>query len=146
MADSLSEEKRFQILGEVTFLLSASPLHQKALIGSIGKNIIPPLELNQLRIYKKGSYPVGFVSWAYFSDEIEARFISTPTELEMPDWKSGDNLFFIEFVAPFGHAKSIIKDLTTNIFPDRIAKSLRFKEFGRPPKLHQFHGKRVVRP
>lgn len=141
-----SEAKKFQLLGEITFLLTASPLHQKAYVGKIRQNIFPPLELNQFRIYRTQNQPVGFVAWAYLSDEIEQQFIAGPMELQPEDWKSGDNLFFIEFIAPFGHTRQILRDLTTNIFPDRVAKSLRFKKFGKPPKLCRFHGKAALRP
>lgn len=145
MSNHLSTRTKFQLLGEITFLLSASPLHQNAAIGKISQNIWTPLELNQFRIYRKRDNPVGFVSWAYLSDELEQQYIAGPTELKLEDWRSGNNLFFIEFIAPFGHTRQIIQDLTTHIFPDRTAKSLRFRELGQPPKLYRFHGKTALR-
>lgn len=135
MQTDLSQFMKFQLLGEVTFLLSASPLHQQAYISNVTGNILPAIELNQFRIYRKQDYPVGFVAWAYFSDETEQRFITGPMQLQPEDWRSGSNLFFVEFVAPFGHTRQIVQDLTRNIFPGRVAKSLRFKELGKPPRL-----------
>ena len=48
------------------------------------------------------------------------------TKLE--DWKSGDNGWIIDFIAPFGHAKQIIKDLRNNIFKGKQGKALRFNK------------------
>ncbi|RMD68127.1 MAG: toxin-activating lysine-acyltransferase, partial [Cyanobacteria bacterium J149] len=39
--------------------------------------------------------------------------------------KSGENLYILYFIAPFGHAKKISQDLKNNIFPYRIVKGLR---------------------
>lgn len=138
MQTDISQSMKFQLLGEVTFLLSASPLHRQAAIGDVTRNILPAIELNQFRIYRKKDNPVGFVAWAYFSEEVEQRFTAGPTELKLRDWRSGSNLFFVEFVAPFGHTRQVVQDLTINVFPGRVAKSLRSKELGKPPRLSRW--------
>lgn len=140
MINRLTEAKKFQILGEVTSLMMASSLHENYRIRDVNNNIIPALQLNQFRIYKIGNKPIGFVSWAYLSDDIENKFTSEPIFLELEDWHSGDNLFFMDFMAPFGHARQIIQDLRDNIFQNyQIAKALRFKEIGNLKKVAKYY-------
>lgn len=128
-------DEKLHLMGEILYLMSASSVHKYFRVVDITNNILPAIELNQYRIYRNSSRPVGFVSWAYFSDELEKKYTNYPTILKLEEWKSGNNLFLIDFIAPFGHAKKIIRDLKDNIFPDRTsAKGLRFKE---PGKLHK---------
>lgn len=144
--DKLPVEKKLQLIGEVAILMMDSSIHKHYRVGDISNIIIPALHLNQFRIYRTGAQPVGFVSWAYLSDEIEKKYTSSPMLLKLPDWRSGNNLFFIDFIAPFGHAKKIIQDLKINIFPDKlVAKALRFKEVGNFQKVATYYGKNILR-
>ena len=146
LLDKLPIEKKLKLIGEVAILMMDSSIHKHYRVGDISNVIIPALHLNQFRIYRIGHQPVGFVSWAYLSDEIEKKYTSSPMLLELLDWRSGNNLFFIDFIAPFGHARKIIQDLKINIFPDKIvAKALRFKQVGKLQKVATYYGKNVSR-
>ncbi len=123
-----NQDKKLKLIGEVIYLMSASSIHKYFQVIDINNYILPAINLNQFRIYHNSTRPVGFVTWAYFSDEVEKKFISGPTILKLEEWQSGDNFFFIDFIAPFGHAQKIIQDLRDNIFPDGVGKALRFKE------------------
>lgn len=103
MLNDLPNNNQFQILGEVTYLMSASSIHKYFWVIDINNSMLPAIELNQYRIYDNKNRPIGFVSWAYLSNEIEEKYISSPTILKLEDWKSGDNWFFVDFIAPFGH-------------------------------------------
>ena len=72
-----------------------------------------------LYTYKKNQIPIGFVSWAFFSESIAQKYKQGNYHLTYDDWTSGDQLWFIDFIAPYGNIRSIVKDLKTNVFPDK---------------------------
>jgi cytolysin-activating lysine-acyltransferase len=51
--------------------------------------------------------PIGVVLWAMVSDEVAARLSEGTTKLRPQDWKSGDKLWVVEVIAPFGGAEEI---------------------------------------
>lgn len=127
-ASLLSVQQRLQLIGSITHLMMSSQLHSKYEIVDIADRFVPALIHNQFRYYEINGNPIGFVNWAWLSDEVEEKY-SSEYELELSEWSSGSNLWFLEFIAPFGHASLIIKDLRKNIFPKGTrAKSLRLKD------------------
>ncbi|MCI4649477.1 toxin-activating lysine-acyltransferase [Phaeodactylibacter sp.] len=143
--NKLPPEKLNLLIGEVTSLLMLSKVHRKMQIRDISDIVLPPVHLNQFRIYRNSKEePIGLVTWGWFSDEIEKKYLSGDVVLTFGEWNSGKNLFFTDFIAPFGHAKKIFKDLTHNIFPDETAKTLRFDDHGKHRKnVIHLYGKNV---
>ncbi len=134
-----------QLIGEVTYLLLASKLHSEYQINDVGAVFLPPIHLNQFRIYRSKGRPLGLVTWARLTDEVEAKYLSGEYNLQPKDWNSGTQLWCIDFVAPFGHAKEILKDLRTNIFPNEVGKAVRIDKAGRPRGIMKLHGVNRVR-
>ncbi|PPU94330.1 toxin-activating lysine-acyltransferase [Xanthomonas albilineans] len=53
---------------------------------------------------------VAYATWAYLSPEIASRRWSCdPPYLHMSEWNEGNELWLIDFVAPFGNAKELGK-------------------------------------
>lgn len=46
------------------------------------------------------------------------------TKLRPQDWKSGDTLWVVEVIAPFGGAEEMVKDLKEKVFPEREIRFL----------------------
>jgi cytolysin-activating lysine-acyltransferase len=139
-------KEKFRLLGEVSMLMMQSQLHCSYFIGDMYECILPPIDLNQFRIYyKKGGYPIGFVCWAFLSEDKEQAYLKGEYSVQIADWNSGDKLIFTEFIAPFGNVKNIIKDLTYNIFPNKIGKSVKMKQKRKIESIKTFYGKNVKR-
>jgi cytolysin-activating lysine-acyltransferase len=137
----LPKQKRYELLGEIASLLLASKLHRKYLINDIGAVFLPPIHLNQFRIYKnKEGDPIALLTWAFFSKEIEEKYLTKKYLLRPEDWKSGDRLWSIDFLAPFGHMKMVSKDLRNNVFPDAHGKSVRITEDGEIKGIYDWYG------
>lgn len=137
----IANVERYKLIGEITSLMLASNVHRRYLIDDIGAMFLPAIHLNQFRIYKnKNGDPVGLITWAFLSNEIEEQFQKGKRNLKLDDWKSGNNGWVIDFIAPFGHTKQIIKDLRDNIFPDKQGKALRINNDGTIRGIWQFHG------
>lgn len=128
---ALSSQQRLQLIGSITHLMISSPLHRKYKIASIPERFIPSLIHNQFRYYEIDGNPIGFVNWAWLTDEVEEKFMTTQYVLNLDEWQGGNNLWFPEFIAPFGHARLIIQDLRRNIFPKGTpAKSFKINPDG----------------
>lgn len=128
---SFSAQQRLQLIGSITHLMISSPLHRKYQISDITERFIPSLIHNQFRFYEIEGTPIGFVNWAWLSDEVEQKFITGKYILNVDEWLGGNNLWFPEFIAPFGHARFIVKDLRNNILPKGTpAKSFKIRPDG----------------
>lgn len=125
----MSPEKRFKIIGEVASLMIASDLHIDYRMADIRDIFAPAIDCNQFRIYhNQNGFPVGFVAWAFLSDEIDKLYAEGKYKIKPTDWNSGNNGWIIELIAPFGHGKKIISELRNEIFPDKIGKALTFSK------------------
>ncbi len=61
--------------------------------------------------------------------------------LTQEELTSGDRLYFLDFVAPYGHAKQVARHLRTDVFPNETGTSVRFTENAKAPmKILKFHG------
>ena len=128
---SFSAQQRLQMIGVITHLMMSSPLHRRYNIADIAERFVPALIHNQFRYYEINGNPIGFVNWAWLSDEVEQKFMTGKYVLQLDEWFGGDNLWFPEFIAPFGHARLIVKDLRTNILPKgTLAKSFKIRPDG----------------
>ena len=132
------------ILGEVVWLLSYSQLHRDWPIGSIQQWIVPALLHNQFRIYRRAGKPKGFVSWAWMSKSVEEAYVLDTSSLRPVDWKSGERFWIIDFVAPFGDAKDIARDLKHKVFPDGVGRYLRIKPGSDTMHIRYIHGANAV--
>jgi len=141
LLSKLPANEKFKLLGEVTMLLMQSKLHCSYFLLDIYSAILPPIDLNQFRIYrKKDGDPVGFVCWAFLTKEKEELYLKGEYSVQIQDWNCGDNLIYTEFIAPFGDARTIIKDLGRNIFPNRAGKSIKVSKKGKIDSVKTFYG------
>jgi cytolysin-activating lysine-acyltransferase len=107
------------VLGEIVWLMSQSPIHKQFYISDLEWFVMTPVLLQQFRIFYAQDRPVGALLWAFASDEVEARLAQGVTRLRPQDWKSGDKLWVVEAIAPFGGPEEMIKDLKANVFATR---------------------------
>ena len=78
-----------------------------------------------------GALPV----MAHAREEVEERLRTGTTRMRPQDWKSGDRLWVIEIIAPFGGADEMLKDLKAKVFPERQLKFLATAATGREVKV-----------
>lgn len=106
-------------LGAATWLATRSPLHRHLFIADLEWLILPPIMLNQTRLYHDEQKPLAFVAWAFLNETVEMRIAAGVPRLQPQDWKSGDRPWIIETIAPFakeGGVEEIIKELTGSVF------------------------------
>lgn len=128
------------LLGEATFLFLQSPPHLQYRLHQFAAHALAPLRLNQFRIYRGAKGPVGFVAWAWLDEARAARYAEGDTTLSADDWRSGPQLWFIEFIAPFGHARRMVDDLRSGLFRQQVARARRVRAADGHVQLMRWHG------
>ena len=112
-------KKMSEVLGEIVWLMSQSPLHKQFFISDLEWFVMTPTLLQQFRLFYATDRPIGVVLWAFVNDEVAERLAGGTTKLRPQDWKSGDQLWVVEVIAPFGGAEEMVKDLKEKVFPTR---------------------------
>ena len=101
-----------------------SPLHKHFFFADAEWLVLPPVKLQQFRIFRKNNLPIAFASWARLTEEAETRFVAGEVRLQPTEWNAGDKLWLVDLVAPFGGGEEIIKQLREQVFKDEKVKSL----------------------
>jgi cytolysin-activating lysine-acyltransferase len=117
-------KKTSEVLGEITWLMSQSPLHKQLFISDLEWLVMTPMLLQQFRLFYDKDKPIGVVLWASVSEEVEARLAAGNGRMRPQDWKSGDRLWVVEVIAPFGKGEEMVRDLKTSVFPRKDVKLL----------------------
>jgi len=103
-------------LASAIALMTASAPHRHLFIADLEWALLPPIALRQCRVFVRGGRPpVGFASWAFVSDEVEARLKAGQTKLKPAEWKSGDRCWIVDLIAPFGGAAGFVRMLTEGV-------------------------------
>ncbi len=128
------------MLGEIAWLMAHSPLHQSWPFESLLQWVAPALALKQCRSYHRGKKPVAYVSWAWLSKEVEEAFVLNPRSLQPANWKSGQRLWVIDLIAPFGDGGAVMRDLKTGLFRNAVVRALRVKPGADQMRIIYLHG------
>ncbi len=130
-ASGLPFANRVTAIGHAIWLMSRSPLHKHLMVTDIEWLLMPPILLNQFHMWNDQGRPHGFASWAYFGEEQEERIAAKGIRRLMPtDWKTGESLWLIDFVAPFGGQEKMVEELRLKILPGKRMKMLQAKPEG----------------
>jgi len=115
-----------QVLGEIVWLMSQSPLHKTMLISDLEWMVMVPTFVQQFRLYYDKDKPIGVVLWAEVDGEVAGRLAQGVSRLRPQDWKSGAavseaerQLWIVDVVAPFGGAEDMVRELKAKVFPGR---------------------------
>lgn len=132
------------LLGEMTWLLSQSPLHRALAIGDLDWLVMPALLHQQFYLFRDGERPVGLALWAKCSPEaaekLDRGMIEPENRLSLEEWNGGDQIWLVDLIAPFANVENRHREV---MIADLISKPLAGKAFS----FHQTDpatGKRTV--
>jgi cytolysin-activating lysine-acyltransferase len=100
------------------------PARRHQFYSDIDWQIMPPLVLNQAKLFMHQGVPRAYVSWALVNDDVQQRLNQGEMRLAPREWKSGNNLWIIDLVTPFGSPEPVIKELREQIFPTQLIKAV----------------------
>jgi len=107
---------KIPLLGPVTWLMMQQGGTRHTLLSELEWRVLPPLVLDQAKLYMRDNAPIAYVSWAKLSNAAALRYKTAPHHLASNDWQSGDEVWIIDLFAPFGQAQEVMKDLREVVF------------------------------
>lgn len=116
--------RKLPMLGPVTWLLMSNPMTRHTLLSDCEWRLLPPLALDQIKLYVQDEKPVAFVTWARLSDSVAERYRLPPHHLAGSDWSSGDQIWIVDVVTPFGGAQDVLNNLRQKVFPGQAIRQL----------------------
>jgi cytolysin-activating lysine-acyltransferase len=119
------------VFGQVVWLMMNMPQYRHVFLTDLEWMVLPPIKLNQYRLFRAGNHVVAFAAWAYLSEAAEARLQEPNPRLAPGDWKSGDRLWLIDLHAPFGQQELALKELRETALKGKIFKMHRWTPQGR---------------
>lgn len=132
------------ILGEMTWLLTQSPLHKPLPIEAVEWLVMPALIHEQFYVFRDGERPVGLALWAKCSPQAEAKLergmLEAQNRLTLEEWNSGETIWLVDLIAPFANDENKHREI---MIADLISGPLAGQAF----KFHQTDpatGKRTV--
>jgi cytolysin-activating lysine-acyltransferase len=105
--------KKLPLLGPICFLAINSPHHRYMFLADFEWRILPPIIIDQAKVYMVENSPIAYASWAFLSSEAAERYKKLG-KLAPGDWKSGNEPWLIDVIAPFGSVEEVLKDLKIN--------------------------------
>lgn len=118
-------------VGAAMLLALKSQSHKYFFISDMEWLILPPIGLNQFKLIRsEKNEPIAFIAWAKITPEVEERLLKGTIKLSPKEWNSGDRLWIIYMIAPFGGTKPILKKLSETVFKDQDIKLLQPKSDG----------------
>jgi len=77
-----------------------------------------PVGTGQPKAQQESQQPMDVVLWGLVSEEVEERLKQGVPKLRPQDWRSGDRLWVVEVIAPFGGENEMLQNIKTQIFPN----------------------------
>jgi cytolysin-activating lysine-acyltransferase len=126
------ELDKLPLLGPALWLYSRDQYRRFTFLADIDWRLMPPLVLDQCRIYSREGLPWSFVTWAFVSDDVHARFMHQAPIIAPHEWKAGTNVWLVDVVAPYGDGELVAKEALKAIAPGKVAHAWIANEQGQP--------------
>ena len=110
--------------GNVCELLMTSGVYNDWTLDRVYRQFANPMSHGQAIIFAKEDRPVGVVTWAFVSDEVLLELMQGKRGVATDEWHCGENLFFADFIAPYGDAPQMMRKVRTK-FRDILGSGVR---------------------
>lgn len=138
------EYSEAMVLGCVVWLWMHSSSHRRTPLQDLQRMLLPAIKSGQFVLVTEGDKPVFFLSWARFSPAAEARYLQLhASQLPETDWQSGERIWFLDWVAPFGHTHAL-RPLIKRLFATHCWRALYHKGNERGLRVVHFRGLAVL--
>lgn len=132
----------YSSVGYAVELLSQSEYHRQHRTGDyLRSEVLPALWCGQTRFYvTQEGLPSAMVTWAWLSESVETQVHASGRVLMGREWNCGDRLFINDWITPYHNVRDVLHDMTHNIFPDKVATSLRRNANGSVRRINRWTG------
>jgi cytolysin-activating lysine-acyltransferase len=80
--------------------------------------LMPPLVLEQCKLFHKQELPWAFFTWAKVNDVVDQRLRSHSAGIAPHEWQSGEHIWLIDVVMPFQMEESLLMEIVKFIGKD----------------------------
>lgn len=87
--------ERLRTLGELMYLAFRVGTFGHANLDAVRMMLQPPVDLDQVVVFRDGERPVASISWAFLSEEAEAKVLGNQP-LAPSEWCSGDRMWMMD--------------------------------------------------
>jgi len=106
-------DEKLRVFGDLLFLAFRSERHSQMSTATLRRYLEPPVELGQFRVFRFDGVPRGMYTWGWLSRDAAAKLIRGEP-LDPDDWRSGDDLWIVDMIAPYrGMTSSMVKFIMT---------------------------------
>ena len=95
------------------YLFSHSAGHRHYSISEFISYLVYPVLHGKIRFFYENGKPIGLVTWCFLPADKAQLFLDDEYVLQEEDYiaNEGDQLWGIEFIAPFGHARQVMRSM-----------------------------------
>jgi cytolysin-activating lysine-acyltransferase len=134
-----------QALGAAAWLWMHSSMHRSLPLATINALLLPAIKRRQFLIASEGDQPVFYTAWALFDVQAERRYLErSAVHMPVEDWSSGDRLWFLDWIAPFGHSRVMARLLAGGMFARHWGRTLYHRGSQRGLRVLGFRGIAVL--
>ena len=127
---------------QFVLLCRHSEVHRRWSVDDLATNFLPAIGHGQFQLYQAGPKVIGGMTWAWLDALTEAKLLADGLTPPGEAWKSGDRLWFIDFLAPYGHARTIARHFMTHLMPAESGRGLRRRPGGHIYRTGTWHWRR----
>jgi len=133
------------VLGSVVWLWMHSPAHRDMPLHTLSALLLPAIKYRQFILVAQDGRAVFYLSWANLSLEAEQRYLQQhPTLMADADWNSGDRMWLLDWVAPFGHTRAVHHLLRRQLFANWWGRMLYHRGDERGMRIKTIQGMAVL--
>jgi hemolysin-activating ACP:hemolysin acyltransferase len=96
------------LIADVICLMLDSQVYLVDTLYDIKKNLVAPIFKDQALVMVRDEKIVAYCSWAFLSDEAQAKYIKDSNSLDITDWNSGSNIWLVDVVCPYGDSVKLL--------------------------------------
>lgn len=133
-----------EVLGSAAWLWMHSAAHRDFPLHTLPTLLLPAIKHRQFVLASQAGKPVFYLSWANFSLQAEQRYLgNNPLLMPEADWNCGDRLWLLDWIAPFGHTKTMSRMIRQQLFANRCMRALYHRGNERGLRIKTFQGAAV---
>ena len=102
---------KLPMLGPALWLYGRDPQRKYAFMADIDWLTLPPLILDQCKLFLKQELPWAFFTWAFVDDRVHERLLAGNAKIAPHEWKSGEHAWIVDAVAPFGELDKMVDEI-----------------------------------
>ena len=134
-----------EVLGSAVWLWMHSASHRNFPLHTLPALLLPAIRQRQFLLAYEGGRPVFYLAWANLSAAAEQRYISQhPLLMPESDWHSGERLWLLDWIAPFGHTPTMMRIVRQKLFAGRCVRYLAHHGNTRGLKVKTLHGRAIL--